>query len=341
MDNFPASAAILNESGIILNVNEAWRLFAGEHCLADRGYGVGRKYLDICQVMFDWESMEALMAKLSQVMKKEQVEASLEFSCSANSKRHWYRICVSRLDPPDSKQTFRVLIVQQDITRQKQAEERLQELSGRLINTQEQERHRIARELHDDLNQQLAVLSIELEQLGQNFPRSSAEHRLRMRNLMTRVRDISTEVRRLSHQLHPSKLDTLGLVPAVNSLCQEISEHQVLHVEFSHQSVPRSISKDVAVCLYRIAQEALRNAIKHSGARTAKVQLTGSPAEIRLSISDTGAGFDIENGRERGGLGLISMQERLRLIGGELTVESQAGRGTRIDARVPRMENGE
>ncbi len=99
MDNIPASAAVLNESGTILYVNEAWRLFASEHCLADRGYGVGRKYLDICQVMFDRESMdmEAMMAKLSQVMKKEQVEACLQFSCSPNSKRHWHRPTTDRL----------------------------------------------------------------------------------------------------------------------------------------------------------------------------------------------------------------------------------------------------
>jgi signal transduction histidine kinase len=218
---------------------------------------------------------------------------------------------------------------------EKQAEERLHELSGRLISALEQERRRIARELHDDLNQRLAVLSIELEQLGQHLPRSADELRQRTQELWTRVHDISVEVHRISYQLHPSKLETLGLVAAVRSLCQELSQRQVLGVEFSHRRVPAVIDKDAALCVFRVVQEALSNAIKHSGAERAKVELIGSGQDIHLRVSDQGAGFRVEDVREKGRLGLVSMQERVRLIGGELVVESGPGRGTRIEARVP------
>jgi DNA-binding CsgD family transcriptional regulator len=145
MDNFPASAAILNESGIILYVNEAWRLFAGEHGLADQDYGVGKNYMDLCQVMLDQPplEMEAVVAKLGQVMKNERAEVCLEFACSCRSKPQWYRMCATRLDPPDPRQSFRVLVVHQEITQQKQAEEKLQELSGHLINAQEQGSERL------------------------------------------------------------------------------------------------------------------------------------------------------------------------------------------------------
>jgi DNA-binding NarL/FixJ family response regulator len=142
MDNFPASAAILDESGIILYVNEAGRLFAGEHGLADEDYGVGKSYLDLCQAMLDQESPEknAVVARLQQVMKNRQGEVCLEFACSFQSKRQWHRVCATRLDPSDSRQSFKVLVVHQEITQQKRAEEKSQELSGHLINAQEQKR---------------------------------------------------------------------------------------------------------------------------------------------------------------------------------------------------------
>jgi PAS domain S-box-containing protein len=342
VDNFPAKAAILDESGVILYVNEAWRLFAGKQGLASQDYGVGKNYLDLCEVMLGKQSpeAEAVVAILRQVLMKEQTEVSLEFPCPPPAKQQWCKVRATRLDPPDSREAFQVLVVHQDITKEKRAEERLQELSGGLINAQEQERRRIARELHDDLNQRLAMLSIELEQLGQHLPRSADELRQRTRELWTRVHDISAEVHRLSYQLHPSKLDTLGLVAAVRSLCKEISERQVLGVEFSHRRVPGAIHKDVALCLFRVVQEGLSNAIKHSGAQGAKVELIGSPEEIHLRISDSGAGFSVVDVKEKGGLGLVSMQERLRLMGGELSIESQPGRGTRIEARVPLIAPG-
>jgi signal transduction histidine kinase len=213
-------------------------------------------------------------------------------------------------------------------------EERLQELTGRLINAQEKERRRIARELHDDLNQQLALLSINLEQLGQKLKKASNLHK-QMQDLCARAREISNEVHRMSYQLHPSKLETLGLVAAVSSLCHEVSKSQGLKIVFSHRDVLGSISNDVALCLFRVAQESLHNAVKHSGAKRARVELIGIPQAIHLLISDTGAGFDVEAARRKGGLGLVSMEERLRLVGGEISIHSQPLHGARIEVEVP------
>jgi signal transduction histidine kinase len=225
-------------------------------------------------------------------------------------------------------------------TSKKLTEERMLELSRQLIGAQERERTRIARELHDDLSQRLALLSLELEQLGRDLPSSADEFRRRTHQLRKSIRLISTDIHRIAYQLHPSKLDTLGLVAALRGLCHEISTHQQLRVEFSPCNVPESLSKDVELCLFRIVQEALSNVIRHSGAQEARVEVTGRTDAIQLRIADEGAGFDIEAVKKRGGLGLISMQERLRLVGGEISIKSEPSRGTQIDIQIPLTTQG-
>lgn len=215
------------------------------------------------------------------------------------------------------------------------AEEQLQELSGRLINAHEEERSRIARELHDDLNQRLALLSIEIEQYGQHLPTSAYEHSQRMQDIWARAQEISADVHRMSHQLHPSKLDTLGLVAAVRSLCHDLAQHTALTPEFTHRQIPSEIPRDVALCLFRVVQEALSNVVKHSGAQRARVKLIGSAEEICLVITDGGAGFKGGQVNPEGGLGLISMRERLRQVDGTFSIKSALGQGTQITARVP------
>jgi len=225
-----------------------------------------------------------------------------------------------------------------DITERKQAELEIQRahsqllaLSRRLIQTQEQERRRIALELHDQLGQDLALLSIEIERLIQKAPESQAKQ---LQKLTTKTKEVSSQVQTLSHQLHPSQLIHLGLVAASRSLCKEVSGVSGVQIGFSHSDVPDSISQDVSICLYRVLQESLGNMVKHSGAQEAQVTLTGRPDEIHLDVCDSGVGFDPEGHRETFGLGLISMRERLNLVGGELLVESQPSRGTRIKACV-------
>jgi PAS domain S-box-containing protein len=217
----------------------------------------------------------------------------------------------------------------------RESQRELRVLTGRLLQAQETERRRIARELHDDLNQSLALLSVELDVLGRGSPDSAAELGGRVRELSARVKQLSSAVHDLSHQLHPAKLEQLGLVAAVRGLCQELGRSHALAIEFTHPGVPEAIPEDVALCLYRIVQEALRNVIKHSGAEHAGVELSGAEDAICLRIADDGAGFDPGSARAGGGLGLVSMRERLRLINGTIAIDSAPFGGTRIEVCVP------
>ena len=226
-----------------------------------------------------------------------------------------------------------------DISERKRAEETLTLLGSRLIAAQEEERKRIARELHDDLNQRLAVLSIELGQLSQKIGKSLGLHK-RLHKMQLQAQEISSDLHRLSYKLHPSKLDHLGLVAAVKSLCDELSVSNKLRVHFHQSGVPSDLPKDVTLCLFRITQETLRNCVKHSGAESVQVLLTKTDHALRLSVSDNGCGFDTRSDLMDRGLGFISMHERLRLVGGEIKISSQLLRGTRIEVLIPLNSKG-
>ncbi len=218
-----------------------------------------------------------------------------------------------------------------DITQRKCAEDAVRALSGRLIRTQEAERLRIARELHDDLNQSLALLAIELEQLSRQPPRRR-EVAERLRALAAHTKQLSSDVHRLSHELHPRRLEHLGLAAALRILAHEQAK-QGMRVAFAERDLPPHLPRDAALCLSRIAQESLRNALTHSGTREAAIELLGNAGGIRLRVFDRGAGFD--PARSLGGLGLVSMRERARLAGGELSIDSRPGHGTCIEAWIP------
>jgi signal transduction histidine kinase len=222
-----------------------------------------------------------------------------------------------------------------DITERKRIEEELHGLSARLINAQEEERKRIARELHDDFNQRLALVTIDIEQLSRERAGSPEGFDGHIRSLLGRIEELSLDVHRLSHRLHPAALDHLGLMTAVKSLCQEMSALHDFRIHFTGRKIPDVVPNDVALCCYRIAQEALRNVIKHSGAREAHVELARTKQGLELRVRDQGAGFDMAETESRGGLGLISMRERLRLVGGQITIKSSAAHGTEVDVLVP------
>lgn len=225
-----------------------------------------------------------------------------------------------------------------DITESRRAEDALRDLSGRLINAQEEERSRVARELHDDLSQRMAVLSIGLEQIGQQMPQEPNNLQVRIQDLRTKAQEVSTEIHRLSYQLHPSKLDHLGLASAVKSFCEEIAAHHELSITFQQKGFPAPLSKDITLCVFRIAQESLHNVARHSGARGAVVVLERIDQEVRLSVSDMGCGFDTNSSKMTSGLGFIGMRERLRLVGGQLLVSSRPSHGTQIEVSVPLAE---
>ena len=222
-----------------------------------------------------------------------------------------------------------------DISERKSSAESLQALSGRLIHAQEEERSRIARDLHDDFSQSLALQCIDLEQLLKKLGQTETSDRTRLLKMLKRTKQLATDIRALSHQLHSNKLEYVGLLPAVSGLCEEISEKCEIRVHFTECGVPRNIPKDVALCLFRVAQEALGNVVKHSQAKSAEVQLGANSNGVSLRVADDGKGFVPNDTNRRGGLGLIGMTERLRLVGGRLSVKSDPIQGTTILAEVP------
>jgi PAS domain S-box-containing protein len=218
-----------------------------------------------------------------------------------------------------------------DITDQKLAHQALDNLSGKLIAAQEQERARIARELHDDICQRLALLSIEIDLANRGSGQSPGS----LKEIQKQCSEIANDVQTLSHKLHSSKLEYLGVVVALRRFCEELSAKNSVSAAFSTANVPANLPQTVSLCLFRVAQEALHNALKYSGTREFTVELTGSADGVRLEIADRGAGFDVENARQSRGLGLVSMQERVHLVNGAFSIESSPGGGTRVIASVP------
>lgn len=228
-----------------------------------------------------------------------------------------------------------------DVTERKRAEAalsnaRLKLFNARLklIEAQEQERTRIARELHDDIGQRLALLTIELNQLHMNEA-LPVEVRECLEEMRKHSAEIASDTQSLSHELHSARLEYLGITAAMKGLCRDFSEKQHVDIDFACHDVPDALPSDISLCLFRVLQEALNNSAKHSGANSFVVRLWGAPNEICLSVRDSGAGFDSEAVKESHGIGLISMEERLSIVNGTLYIDSHPNVGTTIYARVP------
>jgi PAS domain S-box-containing protein len=222
-----------------------------------------------------------------------------------------------------------------DITERKLAEEALSTVSQKLIEAQEEERARVARELHDDIDQRLALLAVNLEGMKQNSRASATELRREIGEASKEVGDLASDVQALSHQLHSSKLEYLGLPAASTAFCRELSERQRVEIDFHSENFPTDLPKEISLCLFRVLQEALQNAIKHSGSSNFQVLLRGGPTEIDLTVRDSGVGFDPGEAMKGPGLGLTSIRERLKLVNGYLSIDSQPQRGSTIQARIP------
>jgi PAS domain S-box-containing protein len=222
-----------------------------------------------------------------------------------------------------------------DVTERKLAEEALSKLGGRLIEAHEEERTRIARELHDDIGQRLALLANNLAVMEQDTPDSIAEIRNRTHEHLKRVNEIAGDTQAMSHRLHSSRLQLLGIVAAAKSFCQELVEQHKVEIDFTHVDIPFSVPEEISLCLFRIMQEALQNAVKHSGVQQFEVELRGGPGEIHLTVHDAGLGFDPEAVVNNRGLGLVSMQERVNLVKGTISITSRPQSGTEIKVRCP------
>jgi PAS domain S-box-containing protein len=224
--------------------------------------------------------------------------------------------------------------IARDVTEQDRTEQALSSLSHKLIHAQEEERARIARELHDDIGQRLALLAIDLTELSVAAP--GLGHGRQTVKLKAQAVEIATDVQALAHELHSAKLDALGIATAMRAFCDEFAEQKRVAVDFAAHDVPEQLPSDISLCLFRVLQEALHNAAKHSNVEHFDVELWGARDDIHLVITDPGRGFDLAAAKATGrGLGLVSMTERLKLVNGDLSIETQPRHGTRIHARAP------
>jgi PAS domain S-box-containing protein len=292
------------------------------------------------------DDLPAVKNALDEALQGRRESVSIEFRCR-HKDGSWRRlestarnllrdpvvnaIIVNTRDITERCRTEEALHQQEAAIRDSQAQ--LRALTARLLTGQDEERSRIARELHDDLSQKLAFLAVEAELLGQRLSEQPDAIRVRLRSLQHRATDLSEDVRRIAHELHPAVLDDLGLEPALRSYCAEVSGLARIPVKFSYQIQSEALPSEVALSLYRITQEALRNVARHSKASRAAVTLSGGADAIHLAITDLGIGFNPEH--TSGGLGIASMRERVRQANGSMTVDSAPGKGTRIKVRIP------
>lgn len=226
--------------------------------------------------------------------------------------------------------------VQQTLALLQRHQKELRALAGRLITIQEEERRRLSRELHDEANQKLAMLAFDVDRLSQQLPPDPEEVRGELRLLLERISKLAGDIRGLAHHLHPSILDHLGVVSAIHAYIDEFGKREGIKLSFEAKNVPSSLPREVAVCLYRVTQECLGNVAKHAQADEASITLTGLSKSVRLSIRDSGVGFDFDQVlRGKAGLGLVSIKERMRLLHGRVVVKSSPGAGTHVIARIP------
>ena len=306
--------------------NQPWLDFTGRPLEAELGNGWServhpedrRRCLDIYTQAFD---------------RREQFKVEYRLQRYDGEYRWMLDIGVPRFKADDSFAGYIGSCI--DITERKQGEEAVSSVSRKLIEAHEEERRWLARELHDDINQRIALLAVELGNL-ERVPRvSEAGLPRRLRELRSRTSDLGKDVQALSHHLHSSKLEYLGLEAAAAGFCKELSEQQNVEIDFTAEGIPRIVSREISLCLFRVLQEALQNAVKHSGVKHFTVELHGTSKEIRMTVSDFGLGFTPKSAKDGTGLGLISMRERLHLVKGDLSIESEPNRGTKLRARVP------
>ena len=330
LDNIFAFVAILAPDGTVLDANRA----ALEQADITPDDVAGKKFWDCSWWDYSPDVQGELRNACEQAASDQPTRSRVNIRTPSGS-LNTIDFMLAPVKDGDERITY-LIASGVDITENKKTEDAYREICGRLICIQDEERRRIARELHDDLGQRMALIAIELEQLEQVVPKRSHHLHPRIQDILEKTLQISAEIHRLSHESHPTFLDHLGLVAALQSFCDELCRrHPSLTIEFRHHSVPTRLDADTGLCIFRIVQEALHNVIKHSGANSATIVLEKIRQRISLSISDQGCGFDTESVRIKDGLGLISMRERLALVGGSISITSQPLQGTQIKASVP------
>ena len=332
-----ANVAVFDEAGALLYVSAAWRKFARRNGFTNAREGYGLFRLQPCKKTSGRQgTLNSFRDSVHKIIKNKQIEFQEEYILKLLPTPRWFVARSASVEVPSG---FRILITLEDVTRRRQAEEELRNIGGRLIKAHEEERARLGRELHDDLSQQLAALSLELEHLVPQIPGDCNDLSDTVRQLSAKTQKLCTDVHRLSYQLHPFKLDNLGLCGAIECLCAELSSSRKLEITFRQFGFPRVIPPDVTLCVFRITQESLHNVIKHSGASTAHVVVKRLANAVCLQVTDNGRGFNVAVAKKKNRLGLVSIKERLSLVGGEISIRSQPNQGTYINVVIPLSES--
>jgi PAS domain S-box-containing protein len=320
-DTAPALIWMAGEGKLCTYVNKSWLDFTGRSL--DRELGTGW-----AEVVHPDDLQACLDAYTRCFDRKDRFVMEYRLRRQDRDYRWIMDVGVPRFNQDGSLAGY--IGIATDVTERKKAEEAMLGINRRLIEAQERERTRIGRELHDDINQRLALLAMELENLRENPSRV----RRRAQELWQRTHEIATDVQALSHELHSTKLEYLGVVAGMRSWCKEFAERQNLEIDFV-ADVAGNLPSEIGLTLFRILQEALHNAVKHSGVKRMEVQLSERTNEIHFIIRDSGKGFELETALQGKGLGLTSMRERVRLVNGSIAIDSRPMGGTTIEVSVP------
>jgi PAS domain S-box-containing protein len=316
--NVPVAVAMLDRDMRYLQVSDRWCIDNS----VEASELLGRSREEIPEMPERWKEFNR------RALQGETLRADEDCWKSGGSTR-WNRWEVLPWRNPDGT-VGGILVFAEDITNRKQMEEELSAMSRKLIDSQEQERARIGRELHDDINQRLAMVSVEVQRLQE----TPSELQRRTEEIRKELHQISEDVQALSHDLHSSKMEYLGVVEGMKSWCKEFAGRHNFEIDFK-SDVPSPLPRELGVGLFRVLQEALQNVVKHSGVKQVDVDLRKISDEIHLNIKDSGKGFEVDAALRGKGLGLISMRERVRLVKGTIAIDSKPMGGTRINIRVP------
>ena len=356
VNSLSAHICVLNKEGVILKTNDAWKELAREHADDLLTIGeVGQNYFDLCRrtAAGSTSTGQAILQGLEAVMKGDDPIFNAEYYAQLpeeEEEEHWFLIRVTPLKGGKgvvlshteiSERVRMAKALERHVLMLSEKQEELESLTGKLIEAQEQERRRLARDLHDDFNQRLAALSVELETI-ERTPSAPPERIARqLAAIRGQVGLLSDDLHDLAYRLHPSLLDHVGLELAVREHIDEFAKRTKVPVIYTPREVPGTLPPEIATALFRVMQESLQNVSKYAAATIVTVRLTGSSKGIGLSVRDNGKGFETDSHQaERAGLGLVSMQERARQLGGFFRIYSRSGQGAKVCAWIPFSQEG-
>jgi signal transduction histidine kinase len=324
--NHPHRIALIDAKGKIVAVNEAWKTFAKASGVSLKRVGPGANYLEVCRQARGAASRKALAGVLA-VLNGKASSFVMDYTCDTPAGHCRYRMAADAI----MHSTARVVIAHANLTDLQSTS--IQDFARRLMRAQEEERRIISREIHDDVGNRLALISLSLRKIMQQSADIVTESELG--KVLESITDLSGILRNLSHGLDPAALRHLGIRAALKSLLDGFQQTYGVHMDVVIPPEMPRLADETELCIFRITQESLQNIVKHSGADKIRIVLAQTPRQTRLTVSDGGQGFVRSAALRKGGLGLLSMEERALSIGGRLTVNSAPGKGTEVRLTIP------